>query len=188
MNGLTAFLDVWRCKDFEATSWKYLSKDLFHQFYLSTKCLISSTQSLSRVPLCNLMNRSTLGLPVLPTPRVHSNSRPLSLWCHPAISFSVVPFSSCSQSLPGSESFPMSQLSTRIGQSTGASALASFLPKNIEDWSPSEWTGWNSLQSKGLSKSSPTSQFKRISSLVLSFLDSPTLTFIHDHWKNHSLD
>ena len=87
-----------------------------------------------------------------PTPGVHSNSCPLSQWCHPAISFSVVPFSSCPQSLPASESFPMSQLFAWGGQSTGVSALVSFFPKNTQDWSPSEWTGWISLQSKGLSR------------------------------------
>ena len=87
-----------------------------------------------------------------PTPTVHSNSCPSSRWCHPAISFSVVPFSSCSQSLPAPESFPMSQLFTWGGQSTGVSALASFFPKNTQDWSPLEWTGWISLQSKGLSR------------------------------------
>ena len=85
-----------------------------------------------------------------PSPRVHSNSRPLSRWCHPAISSSVVPFSSCPQSLPASESFPMTQLFTWGGQSTGVSASASFLPKNIQAWSPLEWTAWISLQSKGL--------------------------------------
>ena len=87
-----------------------------------------------------------------PTPRVHSNSRPSSRWCHPAISSSVIPFSSCPQSLPASESFPMSQLFTWGGQSTGVSALASVLPKNIQYWSPLEWNGWISLQSKGLSR------------------------------------
>ena len=87
-----------------------------------------------------------------PTPRVHSNSRPSSQWCHPAISSSVVPFSSCPQSLPASESFPMRQLFAWGGQSTGFSVLASFLPMNTQDWSPLEWTGWISLQSKGLSR------------------------------------
>ena len=87
-----------------------------------------------------------------PSPRAHPDSRPLSPWCHPAISSSVIPFSSCPQSLPASESFPMSQLFASGGQSTGASALASFLPKNTQSWSPSEWTGWISLQSKGLSR------------------------------------
>ena len=87
-----------------------------------------------------------------PSPGVHSDSRPSGLWCHPAISSSVVPFSSCPQSLPASGSFPMSQLFTWGGQSTGASALASFLPKKSQGWSPSEWTGWISLQSRGLSR------------------------------------
>ena len=87
-----------------------------------------------------------------PTPGVHSNSCPSSRWCHPAISSSVAPFSSCPQSLPASESFPMSQLFAWGGQSTGISALTSFLPKNTQDWSPLEWTGWISLQSKGLSR------------------------------------
>ena len=73
-----------------------------------------------------------------PTPRVHSNSCPSSWWCHPAISSSVIPFSSCPQSLPASASFPISQLFTWGGQSTGVSALASFLPKNTQDWSPLE--------------------------------------------------
>ena len=80
-----------------------------------------------------------------PTPRVHSDSRPLSWWCHPAISSSVVPFSSCPQSLPASESFPKSQLFAWGGQSTGVSASASFLPKNTQGWSPLEWTGWISF-------------------------------------------
>ena len=87
-----------------------------------------------------------------PSPGVHSDSRPLSPWCHPAISSSVILFSSCPQSLPVSESFPMSQLFTWGGQSTGVSALASVLPKKSQGWSPSEWTSWISLQSKGLSR------------------------------------
>ena len=87
-----------------------------------------------------------------PSPRVHSDSRASSPWCHPAISSSVVPFSSCPQSLLASESFPMSQLFAWGGQSTGVSALASVLPKKSRGWSPSEWTGWISLQSKGLSR------------------------------------
>ena len=92
--------------------------------------------------------------PPCPSPscRVHSDSCPSSLWCHPAISSSVVPFSSCPQSLPASKSCPVSQLFTWGGQSTGVSALASFLPKKSQGWSPSEWVGWISLQSKGLSR------------------------------------
>ena len=87
-----------------------------------------------------------------PTPGVHSDSHPSSPWCHPAISSSVVPFSSCPQYLPASESFPKSQLFTWGGQSTGVSALASFLPKKSQGWSPLEWTRWISLQSKGPSR------------------------------------
>ena len=81
-----------------------------------------------------------------PTPRVYSNSCPSSWWCHPAISSSVIPFSSCPQSLPASGSFPMSQLFAWGGQSIGVSALASVSPMNIQDWSPLEWTGCISWQ------------------------------------------
>ena len=87
-----------------------------------------------------------------PTPGVPSNSCPLSRWCHPAISCSVIPFSSRSQYLPASGSFPMSQLFAWGGQNTGVSALASFLSKKSQGWSPSEGTGWISLQSKVLSR------------------------------------
>ena len=87
-----------------------------------------------------------------PTPRVHSDSCPLSQWCHPAISSWVVPFTSCPQSHRASESFPMNQLFAWGGQSIGVSALASVLPMNNQDWSPLGWTGWTSLQSRGLSR------------------------------------
>ena len=87
-----------------------------------------------------------------PIPGVHPNSCPSSWWCHPAISSSVILFSSCPQSLPASGSFPMSQLFAWSGQSIGVSALAWVHPRNTQDWSPLEWTGWISLQSKGLSR------------------------------------
>ena len=87
-----------------------------------------------------------------PTPGVYSNSCPLSWWCHPTISSSAVPFSSCLQSFPASGSFPMSQLFTWDGQSIGVSASASVLPMNTQEWSPLGWTGWISLQSKGFSR------------------------------------
>ena len=87
-----------------------------------------------------------------PTPRVYSNSWPLSRWCHPTISSSVIPFSSCLQSFSASGSFQMSQLFTSGGQSIGVSASTSVLPMNIQDWLPVGWTGWISLQSKGLSR------------------------------------
>ena len=87
-----------------------------------------------------------------PTPGVHPNPCPLSQWCHPTISSSVIPFSSCPQAFPASGSFPMSELFASGGQSIGVSASTSVSPMNTQDWSPSEWTGWISLQSKGLSR------------------------------------
>ena len=117
-------------------------------FQFSSVQFSSVTQSL----LCDPINCSTPRPPCpSPTPGVYSNSCPSSWWCHPAISSSVVPFSSCPQSLPASGSFPMSQLFAWGGQSTGVSASASVLPVNTQDWSPLGWTGWISLQSKGLS-------------------------------------
>ena len=123
-----------------------------------------------------------------PTPEVHPNPCPSSWWSHPTISSSVVPFSSHPQSFPASESFPMSQLFAWGVQSIGVSASTSVLPMNTQDWSPLGWAGWISLQSKGLSRVFSNTQFKSINSSALSFLYSPTLTSIHDHWKNHSLD
>ena len=113
----------------------------------------SSVQSLSRVWLFATpwitAHQASLSITNSRSPL---NSCPSSQWCHPDISSSVVPFSSCPQSLPASESFPMSQLFAWGVQSTGISALASFLPKNTQDQSPLEWTDWISLQSKGLSR------------------------------------
>ena len=113
-----------------------------------------------------------------PTPGVHPNSCALSRWCHPDISSSVVPFASCRQSLPASESFPMSQLFAWGGQSTGVSASASVLLMNTQDWSPLGWTGWISLQSKGLSRvfSNATVQKHQFFSTQLS---SQSNTHIH---------
>ena len=123
-----------------------------------------------------------------PTPGLYPNSCPLSQWCHPAISSAVVPFSSCPQSFPASGSFQMSQLFELGGQSTGVSASTSVLPMNTQNISPLEWTGWISLQSKGLSRVFSNNTVQKHQFLVLSFLLSPTLTSIHDHWKNHSFD
>ena len=122
-----------------------------------------------------------------PTPGVHSNSCPLSRWCHPAISSSVIP-TPPAPNPSQQQSFPMSQLFAWGGQSIGVSALASVLLKNTQDWSPLEWTGWISCSPRDSQEPSPTPQFKSINSSALSFLHSPTLTSIHDHWKNHSLD
>ena len=122
-----------------------------------------------------------------PAPGVYSDSCPLSWWCYPTISSSVVPFS-CPQSFPAPRSFQMSQLFASGGQSIGVSASASVLPVNTQDWSPLGWTGWISLQSKGLSRVFSNTIVQKHQFLVLSFLYSPTLTTIHDYWKNHSLD
>ena len=115
-----------------------------------------------------------------PTPRAYSNSCPSSWWCHPTISSSVISFSS------HLGSFPMSQFFVSGSQSIGVLASASDLPMNIQDWLPLGWTGWIFLQSKGLSRVFNTT-VKSINS-ALSFLHSPSLTSIHDYWKNHSLD
>ena len=117
-----------------------------------------------------------------PTPRVYSDSCPLSRWWHLTISSSVITFSHL-QSFPEPRSFPMSQFFASGGQSIGASA--SVLPMNIQDWSPLGWTGWISLKFKGLFSNTTV---QSINSLALSFLYSPTLTSMHDYWKNHSFD
>ena len=122
----------------------------------------------------------------LPTPGDCSNSHPLSKWCHPTISSSVVSFSSCPWSFPASESFKMSQFFTLCGQSIGASA--SVLPMNIQDWSPLGWTVGSPCSPRDSQESSPAPQFKSINSLALSFLYGPTLSSIHDYWKNYSFD
>ena len=119
------------------------------------ECLFSSVQFSRSVVSDSLWpHKSQHARPPCPspTPGVYPNSCPSSQWCHPAISSSVGPFSSCPQSLPASGSFPMSQLFASGGQSIGVSASASVLPKNTQDWSPLELTGWVSLQSKGLSR------------------------------------
>ena len=152
------------------------------------KVQFSSVQSLSRVQLFVTHELQHARPPCpSPAPGVHSNSCPSSRWCHPAISSSVVPFS-CPQSLPASESFPMSQLFAWGSQSTGVSALASFLPKNTQADLLQNGLVGSPCSPRDSQESSLTPQFKSINSLVLSFLHSPTFTSIHDHWKNHSLD
>ena len=121
-----------------------------------------------------------------PTPRAYSNSCPLSQWCNPATSSSVIPFVICLQSFPASGSFQMSQLFTSGGQSIGVSASTSVLPMNIQDWFPLGWTVWVSLKSRGCSRVFSNTTVQSISSSVLSFLYSPTLTFIDDYWKKQN--
>ena len=156
---------------------------------MAVKGPISSVQLLSCVRLFATPWIAACQAPCpSPTPGVHSDSHPLSQWCHPAISSSVIPFSSCPQSLPASESFPMSQLFAWSGQSTGVSASVSFPPKKSQDWSPSEWTGWISLQSKGLSRVFSNSTVQKHQFFGTQLSSQSNSQSIHDHWKNHSLD
>ena len=123
-----------------------------------------------------------------PIPGTCSNSCPLSWWCHPTISSSIYPFSSCLQSFPVLGSFPMSWLFTSDRQSIAASASSSVLPIDIQGWFPLWLTGLISLQSKDSQESSLVLQFESINSSVLSFPYGPTLTSIRNYWKNHSFD
>ena len=153
-----AVICFWLCITFGNSAWCHFEVKLccYPKQSLPLNYLLwlqfSSVLSLSRVWLFVTPWQHARPPCPSPTPGVHSDSHPSSQWCHPAISSSVVPFSSCPQSLPASEFCPMSQLFTWGGQSTGVSALTSFLPKKSQGWSPSEWTGWISLQSKGLSR------------------------------------
>ena len=115
---------------------------MFHYYLVQ----FSSATQLCLI-LCNALQHTRHPCPS-PSPGVHSNSRPSSRWCHPAISSSVVPFSFCPQSLPATEPFPMSQLFSWGGQSIGVSALASVLPKNTQDWSPLGWTSFEVVMTK----------------------------------------
>ena len=128
----------------------------FASFWLVTNCFMLGSVQFSRSVVSNYLWLHGLqhNRPPCPssTPGVYPNSRPLSRWCHPVVSSSVVPFSSCPQSFPASGSFQMSQLSASGGQSIGVSASTSVLPVNTQDWSPLGWTGWISLQSKGPSR------------------------------------
>ena len=121
-----------------------------------------------------------------PSLGVCSNACPLSWWCHPPTSSSATTFSSCPQSFPASGSFPVSQLFTSGGQRIEASASVPAM--SIQGWFPLGLTGLTSLLSKGLSRASPATQFKGINSSALSLVYGPTLTSIHDYWKNHSFD
>ena len=153
----------------------------------------SSVQLVSSVAqscptLCDPMNRSIPGLPIhhqLPEfTQTHVH------WVGDAIqpSYPVVPFSSCPQSLPASGSFPMNQLFTWGGQSIGVSASASVLTKNTQDWSPLGWTGWISLQSKGLSRVFSNTTVQKHQFLGAQLSSQSNSQSIHDYWKNHSLD
>ena len=159
----------------------------FIQSVHNRQLLFSSVTQSCRT-LCDPMNCSTLGLLVHHQLLESTQPCPLCQWCHPTISSSVIRFSSCPQSFPASESFQMSQLFASGSQSFGVSASTSVLPMNTQNYSPLGWTGWISLSPRDSQESSQTPQFKSINSFMLSFLYSPTLTSIHNYWKNHSLD
>ena len=133
------------------------------------------------------LQHARLPCPLL-SPRACSNSCPLSQWYHPTISSSVVPFSSHLQSFPASGSFPVSWLFAWGGQSIGASASASVLPMNIQDWFPLEWTGWISLQSKELSRVFSNTTVQKHPLFRAQPSNGPTLTSVHDYWENCSFD
>ena len=122
-----------------------------------------------------------------PTPGVYSDSCPSSQWCHPTISSSVIPFSSCPHSLPASGSFPVSWLFASGGQSIGASASASVLLISSQGWCPLGLV-WSPFCPRDSQESSPAPQFKSISSLALSLLYGPTLMSVYKYWKNHTFD
>ena len=123
-----------------------------------------------------------------PSPETCSNSCPLTQWCHPIISSCIVSFPFYLQSFQASGSFSVSEFSISGAQSIGVSASTLVFPINIQDWFPLVWSGWISLQSKGLSRVFSNTTVQKHHSLVLNFLYSPTLTSIHDYWKNQNLD
>ena len=180
------------CKESDKTEWLTLSLSrliqtlTIEQFILVDFCFLllegfSSVQFSRSVVSDSLQPREsqqTRPPCPSPTPGVHSNSCPSSHWCHPAISSSVVPFSSCPQSLPASKSFPMSQLFAWSGQTIGVSDLASVFPMNTQDWSPLGWYGWISLQSKGLSRAFSNTTVQKYQ-LFGTQLSSQSNSYIH---------
>ena len=155
-----------------------LYQKLFHMLWFTFQ-FSSVTQSCAT--LCDWMVAARQASLSITTPGAYSNSRPSSQWCHPIISSSVVTFSFCLQSFPASGSFQMSQLFASDGQSIRVSVSASVLSMNIQDWFALGWTGFISLQSKGVSRVFSHTTTQKYKFLVLSFLYSPNLTPIHDY-------
>ena len=150
--------------------------------------VIVDVQSLSHVWLCDPMDCSMTGFPGLHYLLEFVQTRPLSRWCHPTTSSSVVPFSSCSQSFPASGSFPKSQLFASGAWSIGASPLASVLPMNIQGWYPLGLTDLNSLLSQGFLSILSSTTVQKHQFFSASLLYGPNLTSVHDYWKNHIFD
>ena len=185
--------------DLKVTKWYYILIEVvvtiiyphvakWHRIMQSI--FVISSVHFSRSVVCDYMwPHAARQLPCpSPTPVLCSKSWPSSRWCHPTISSSVFPFSSCLLSFPGSGSFSMSQYFASGDQSIGVSALASVLPMNNQDWSPLGWTGWISLQSKGLSRVFSNTTVQKHQLLGSDFLYSLNITSLHDYWKNHSFD
>ena len=162
---VTLSLELYLAQFLKIFPWSYYKWSSIPRYSVQ----FSSVQSLSRVWLfaTHGLQHARLLCPS-PTPRVYSNSCPLSQWCHPTIPSSVVPFSSHLQSFPASGSFPMSQLFASGSQSIGVSASASVLPMNIQDWFPLGLTGWISLQSKGLSRDFSNTTVQKLKIFMLS--------------------
>ena len=167
---------LWKHEEISSTNYVHF----LHKTVPYFVCIqFSSVQSLSLSDSSRPHELQHAKLPCpSPIPGAYSNSCPLSQWCHPIISSSVIPFSSCLQSFPASGSFPMSQFFASGGQSIAVSASASVLPMNIQDWFSLGWTGCISLLSKGQQESSPTPHSKSINCSALIFLHSPTLTYM----------
>ena len=167
--------------------WRSCRSSQNHSTSASSALVVGASVQFSRLVAYSSLTTNGLQHARLPcppsTPSACSNSCPLSHWCHPIISSSVIPFSSFHQSFPASGSCLTSQFVTSGGQSTGVSASASVPPMNIQNW-----LVWSPCSPKDSQESSPTPQFKSINSLALSFLYGPILTFIHDYLKTHSFD
>ena len=155
--------------------WRYMSTEKLVLFIVQFSCSVMSNSLRPHGPQHNRPPCPS------PTPRVYSNSCPLSQWCHPTTSSFVILFSSRLQSSLASGSFQMTQFFTSDGQSTGVSALASVLPMDIQDWFSYDWLVASPCSPKDFLESSPTPQFKNINSSAHSFLYSPTLTYIRDY-------
>ena len=175
-------------EDVEKSELYYIGGNVYTtSMKISMELLLFSHSVMSDSLQTHGLQYTRLPCPSLP-PRACSNPCPLSQWCHWTILSYVVPSPSCLQSFPASESFQMNQFFTSGGQSIEASASASVLPTIIQDWFPLGWTGWISLLFKKLSRVFSKPQFESISSSALSHLYGPTLTSIHDYWKNHRFD
>ena len=163
-------------------------RSIYFSFYTSMLSSVQFSQSVMSHSLQPHETQHTRPSCPSTTPGVYPNSCPLSQWCLPIVSSLLLPSPPAFNLFPTSGSFQMSQLFTSGGQNIGVSASTSVLPMNTQDWSPLEWTGWISLQFKGLSRVFSNTTVQKHQFFCVHFLYSPTLTSIHDYWKIHSLD